>query len=204
MVGEVNEARACLLVMPGSPALVRELAPADEPSQRLLNSIRETAGKLTKTIDIVCSHDRRWTTHLAGSFAAWGAPHVEVRGGHVLGELVARYCLHGATVRESREHLLPLDPSVLTVLVVDGPAGLTTRAPLALIPAAADTHDKLQALLSGKQSSLIREQEMRDAGVLEPDIWLELQTLQPTNATLVDVDDTLGVGRYVAYWEVEQ
>ncbi|WP_350338458.1 hypothetical protein [Corynebacterium sp. UMB10119B.1] len=59
-------------------------------------------------------------------------------------------------------------------------------------------------MLSGKQSSLIREQEMRDAGVLEPDIWLELQTLQPTKATLVDVDDTLGVGRYVAYWEVEQ
>ena len=52
MVGEVNEARACLLVMPGSPALVRELAPADEPSQRLLNSIRETAGKLTKTIEL--------------------------------------------------------------------------------------------------------------------------------------------------------
>ena len=90
MVGGVNKARASLLVVPGSPALVRELAPSDEPSQRLLETVREASRDLPSTMEIVCSHDSKWATAQAGSFGAWGAPSVQVGGGHVLGELVAR------------------------------------------------------------------------------------------------------------------
>lgn len=204
MVGGVNKARASLLVVPGSPALVRELAPSDEPSQRLLKTVREACRELPKTMEIVCSHDRKWETAQAGSFGAWGAPGVQVGGGHVLGELVARYCLPNVTVRASRDSLSPLDPSVLTVVVIDGPAGLTARAPLSLLPSAHHVHEQLQLLLAGKEHQQIGEGEMMKAGVVEPQLWRELQTLQPESPMLLDTDDSLGVGRYVAYWEVEQ
>lgn len=202
MVGGVNKASASLLVVPGSPALVRELAPSDEPSQRLLQTVREISSNLPNTMEIVCSHDRKWATAQPGSFGAWGAPDVCVGDGHVLGELVARYCLPGKNVQASRDSLMPISSSALTVVVVDGPAGLTPRAPLSLLPNAHRVHEQLQLLLAGKEHQPIGEAEMLEAGVIEPRLWCELQTLQPESAGLLDTDDSLGVGRYVAYWEV--
>ncbi|WP_255365917.1 hypothetical protein [Corynebacterium sp. NML130628] len=92
----------------------------------------------------------------------------------------------------------------MTVVVIDGPAGLTVRAPLSLLPSAHHVHEQLQLLLAGKEHQQIGEGEMMRAGVVEPQLWRELQTLQPESAMLLDTDDSLGVGRYVAYWEVEQ
>lgn len=204
MVGGVNKACASLLVVPGSPALVRELAPRDEPSQRLLQTVREISSNLPNTMEIVCSHERKWATAQPGSFGPWGAPDVCVGDGHVLGELIARYCLPNVTVKASRDSLSPLNPSALTVVVIDGPAGLTARAPLSLLPSAHRVHEQLQLLLAGKEHQQIDEGQMLEAGVIEPQLWRELQTLRPESATLLDTDDSLGVGRYVAYWEVEQ
>ena len=39
-------------------------------------------------------------------------------------------------------------------------------------------------------------------GVIEPAMWEELAGLRPKKAQLLATDATLGVGRYVAGWEV--
>src|SRR5690625_3100805 len=128
-----------VVFLPGSPALVTELSPSDEPSQRLLNSATQLLTPLIKQhngpIHVVFSQDKRWYTAHDGSFRAWGAPQVNVAKGHFLGELVARYILQAAgapaeSVTECRANIGRIDPLALTVAVLDGSAGLTQRAPL--------------------------------------------------------------------------
>ena len=41
-----------------------------------------------------------------------------------------------------------------------------------------------------------------DTQMLEPELWRELAGLERKDARLIDADDTLGVGRYVAEWSV--
>lgn len=188
-------------IIPGSPALVRELAPSDGASARLLAACRalaksEAAGR-GRCLDVVCSQDERWSTEHTGSFRAWGAPQVQVRGGNVLGELVARYALGDPRVREVRGEIGRPDPDAVTVLVVDGPAGLTDRAPLALVDGAPQQHERLCGWLGGAPAGVDKHMP----GVLEPQLWHELANLAPTRAELIDHDDTLGVGRYVAVWQ---
>ena len=71
-----------VVFLPGSPALVTELSPSDEPSQRLLNSATQLLTPLIKQhngpIHVVFSQDKRWYTAHDGSFRAWGAPQVNV------------------------------------------------------------------------------------------------------------------------------
>ena len=88
------------------------------------------------------------------------------------------------------------DPDAITVVVVDGPAGLTPRAPLALVPGALETHEAIVRWLDGGEAVLV------DTQVLEPELWRELAGLERKDARLIDADDTLGVGRYVAEWSV--
>ena len=182
-------------IVPGSPALA--LSPSDAASQRLLQAVRalaETAGG--RAIDIVCSQDERWYTAHTGSFAAWGGPEITVRAGNHLGELVARFALGDPEVREVRGEIGTPDPDVVTVVVLDGPAGLTPRAPLALVDGAPEYHRRLCGWLDGGQPEVVDKQ------LLEPALWHELAALRPHKATLLDHDDTLGVGRYVAEWSV--
>lgn len=191
---------ATVWIIPGSPALVRELSLDDAPGYRLLHHIRtlaagEQAGA-NRPIDIVCSLDERWRTGLTGSFAAWGAPQVTVGGGNHLAELVARYALGDPQVREVREYVGTPDPDAVTVVVVDGSAGLTARAPLALVEGAPELHKRVCGWLDGG-----RGVDKQLPGVEEPQLWFELGNLAPVEARLVDADDSLGVGRYVAVWE---
>ena len=45
-----------------------------------------------------------------------------------------------------------------------------------------------------------RAPEVVDKLLLEPALWHELADVRPGQAELIDHDDTLGVGRYVAQW----
>lgn len=194
-----------LLIVPGSPALVRELAPADAASARLLAAARAEAGSClapSAECDVVGSRADRWRTERTGSFAAWGAPDVQVGGGNYLAELVARYIYPHMRVVDSRKHLGTLQRS--TIVVVDGSAGLTQRAPLSLLPNGAAAHQWCQDLLAGAPVQPLGFDALRAAGVEEPELWLELADLAPsaTQRELIDADDALGVGRYVAHWRL--
>lgn len=159
-------------------------------------------GRTVNTVEIVRPCNASERTELAGSFAAWGAPQVQVGAGNYLPELVARYALapYEPEVREVREHIGVPEPDVLTVVVVDGSAGLTARAPLALIESAPELHRALQQFVAGERSQL--PEGMEQLGVLEPGLWRELASLD-ARRQLLHADDSLGVGRYVGLWEVE-
>ena len=191
-----------VLIIPGSPALVAELAPRDETGRELHRTIRELIEKDSRPIHIVGSRNERWYTHHTGSFAAWGAPQVKVGGGNYAGELVARYCLGlaAARVTDSRGSLQPLDSEVLTVVVLDGSAGLTPRAPLALIDGAQSTHNQMARFLEGTAEL---PDKLTEHGVIEPTLWEELAAQPAEHKTLIAADASLGVGRFVATWEVQ-
>lgn len=184
-----------LLVVPGSPVLVRELAPQDESGRKITDALHELVAGDDRPVEIVGSRDERWRTEITGSFCAWGAD-VQVGGGNYLPELVARYVLREREIADSRDRIAPLNPDALTVVVVDGPAGLTARAPLALIDGAPSAHTALEQFLDGA-GGLPGELP----GVVEKRLWLELAQLE-AQKTLVASDSELGVGRYLAAWEV--
>lgn len=196
----VNQFNVC--VVPGSPALVAELAPNDAAGRDLVRAIRELTAHDTREIHIVGSRDARWRTEHTGSFAAWGAPHFTVGGGDHLAELVARYCLEDAEARvtEARGTIAPLDPRALTVVVLDGSAGLTPRAPLALIDGAPAAHEQMARFLDGRGAL---PDDLAGYGVVEPALWHELAVLDAAQQQLVVADATHGVGRFVAAWQVD-
>ena len=187
-----------LFIVPGSPALVQELSLANAASHHLTRTIRDTVLDAVPDgvpVDIVCPLDEDTYTAHTGSLRAWGAPQVQVGGGNHLGELVVRYVLGDRDYRPAREKIGQLDPEALTVVVVDGPAGVTPRAPLALVPGARETHEELQAFIAGNAPLPPLE-----GGVLKPELWYELAALSPVEQTLLAADDSLGVGRYVGVW----
>lgn len=197
-----------LLIMPSSPALAEELSPADAPSRALLGAARQLVREYASAneelvLDIVGSRDARWHTAHTGSLRAWGAPSVELGEGNYLPELMARYMLAGGPdyrVGEVREHLGTPRAGVLTIVCIDGSAGLTQRAPLALIDAAPAAARWCESLLAGADESC-DEEKLRAAGVEETVLWAELAALRPLKAELRAADSTLGVGRYVAGWQ---
>lgn len=191
-----------LVVMPAGPALVRELAPRDAAGQRMVAAVRSLIDATGdhRPVHLVGSRSPRWVTGVTGSFQAWGAPQVTVGAGHHLPELVQRYVLgeRAARVASVRGELGAVDPEALTLVAVDGSAGLTERAPLALLPQAAAADTWCRELLSGRPVG-----EMpAEGGILEPELWRELAGLAPAQAELVDADCEHGVGRYVAAWRI--
>ncbi|MEJ4100450.1 hypothetical protein V5S96_08790 [Corynebacterium mastitidis] len=196
---------AQMLVMPGSPALVAPLAPRDEAARRLCALARRTARTYEGLpVHLVGSRDPRWFTAHTGSFRAWGAPQVQVDGGNYLPELVMRYVLEDAEVVEARGRLGQPREGVLTVVALDGSAGLTPRAPLSLSDDASWADQWCRDLLAGRHrpGAGADAGRLRAAGVLEPELWCELAGLTPHRACLVDADATAGVGRYVAEWRL--
>ena len=199
-----------LVVMPAGPALVRELAPADSVGEQLLAEVRQLvstarAAVPDQPIHLVGSRDARWATALTGSLAAWGAPQVRVGGGNHLPELVQRYALgtHVERVAQARGTLGTINPQALTIVAIDGSAGLTARAPLALLDDAPAADTWCRQVLTGHPPQDGRDaSSLRGAGVLEPGLGLELAALRPRRARLIAADTTLGVGRYVAGWEI--
>lgn len=196
-----------LMVMPASPALAVELSANDAASRALLAAARslavEAAAAGITAVDIVGSQDQRWYTAHTGSLQAWGAA-TDLGGGNFLPEIMARYVLHSVpqlSVRGSREAIGQPDPAALTIVVADGSAGLTERAPLALVPDAQAAHEWCEEMLMGASASRAGEW-LSQRGVIEPALWEELAGLRPKKAQLLATDATLGVGRYVAGWEV--
>lgn len=191
-----------VIVVPGSPALVAELAPRDAAGRAMVRAVRELAVQDARPIHIVGAQDERWRTELTGSLAAWGAPSVTVGGGNYLAELVARYCLGEAAARvaTSRATIAPFDPDALTAVVLDGSAGLTPRAPLALIDGAETVHARMADFLAGRGDL---PGDLAEHGVVEPALWHELASLRPSRCELVAQDASLGVGRFVAAWDVD-
>jgi hypothetical protein len=192
-----------LVVMPAGPALVPELAPADVVGQRIVAAVRslvDAAGP--RPIHLVGSRSPRWETAVEGSFRAWGAPQVEVGTGRFLPELVQRHVLAERTGRigSVRGVLGVPDPSALTLVAVDGSAGLTPRAPLTLLERGPEADQWCRDLLAGR--AVADGTFLGEAGVLEPELWLELVALSPQRAELVAADTSHGVGRYVAAWQI--
>lgn len=192
-----------LVVMPAGPALVPALAPADTPGRRLVAdvlSLVDAAGP--RPIHLVGSRSPRWETGLEGSFRAWGAPQVTVGAGRFLPELVQRHVLgeRATRIADVRGRLGVPDPAALTLVAVDGSAGLTPRAPLTLLERGPEADRWCRDLLSGGR--VADGGFLREAGVLEPELWRELAGLAPRRAELVAADATHGVGRYVASWEI--
>lgn len=206
-----------LMIMPASPALAEELSPSDDASRALLSAACELArdaarvsGSSPLQVDIVGSRDVRWRTEHTGSLKAWGAPQVNVGGGNSFPEIMARYVLSralnrtsdepGFVVEDSRAELGEVRPGRLTVVCVDGSAGLTERAPLALVDGARDAHLWCESILAGGEGHC-DEERLRAAGVLETSLWAQLASVHPRHAELRAADSTLGVGRYVAGWQ---
>lgn len=193
-----------VLVIPSSPALVEELAPADAPSRELLAAARDILAPLDPaTIDVVGSLDERWRTSVTGSFQAWGAPGVTVGGGNCLAELIARYVLGErleARIDDVRERL-GQPQAELTVVVTDGSAGLTQRAPLALIDGAEATDRWCREVLSGHSVAAMTPAQLQETGIIDVALWEDLANVDKRDATLVAGDTATGVGRYVACWE---
>ncbi|AKN77242.1 hypothetical protein HO100_06095 [Corynebacterium ulcerans] len=206
-----------VLIIPSSPALVSELSP-DAASSALRECARYMIEDLSPTsIDIVGTCDTNFRTNIEGSFKAWGAPQVNVGKGFYLPELIARYVAGPfiednptVDVSEIRPRLGKPRGGTLTIVVVDGSAGLTERAPLALLDAGEETHQLMEKLLAGGPHALHdgAEKEKFNAlltpengGVVHPDLWHEVSELEVEEAFLALSDSSLGVGRFVAVWK---
>ena len=202
--------KTTLIIMSGSPALVGELAPLDSAGAHLLEQVRILFNAhLDATdipVDLVGSRAPGWHTAHTGSFRAWGAPQVQVGGGNHLPELVQRYALgrFADRVRGVRDNLASISADALTVVALDGSTGLTQRAPSSLVEGAAEADGWCRALLGGDRPVARTEQELVDAAVREPQLWLELAGLadRVETAELIAADTFHGVGRYVAVWTI--
>lgn len=203
--------KTTLIIMPGSPALVGELAPADTVGAMLLTQVRSLFSTyLTGNglpVDVVGSQADTWHTAHTGSLRAWGAPQVQVGGGNHLPELIQRYSLGGfqPRVRTVGDNLASISSGAVTVVALDGPTGLTQRAPSSLVEGADAADRWCRALLAGEHPGAKTERELVRAAVREPQLWIELERLaeRVSHAELVAADTSHGVGRYVAVWTVE-
>lgn len=192
-----------VLLFPSSPALVPELAPADGAARQLLRVARRALARYSPSrIDVVGSLDDRWRTSRTGSFRGWGAPQITVAGGEHLAELIARYVLGPelerriGSVRERFER----PGADLTIVVTDGSAGMTARAPLALLEGAEAADQWCRGVLSGEQVHARSVAELHAAGVADGALWAELASVEKHLPELLAADTSTGVARYVAAW----
>lgn len=163
-------------------------------------------------IHLVGSRDDRWRTGHRGSLRAWGASPTapQAAEGYHLPEILQRLVLGPAReelVREVRGELLPLDPQALTIVSLDGSAGMTPRAPLALLDGAEWVDLWCRRLLGGKgfgqPAPPVTAAELKEAGIIEPELWMELVGVRLRSARLLAAEHSMGVGRYVAVACVE-
>lgn len=200
---------AKVIILPGSPAIINGLGYGDVASSAIAQAIKQQLDSLKiHSADIVGSRDPKWYTAHTGSLRAWGpCTHISDTGNY-LPELLAGFFLDqaGISIAASREHIGELHPDRLTVVVLDGSAGLDARAPLSLLPTAADIHQWCVHLLTAPTEceNEVNAAQLGQGGIQEPQLWLELVQLAPRviNAQLFVKDITLGVGRYGAMWEL--
>lgn len=194
--------------------MIPQLAPAEPVGAEMLAQLRGECEAILADNDspivIIASHSQESRTRHQGSFRAWGAPQVNVGAGHHLPELIARFMLGRHTSRVSR--VVPdfasisteEDPPRVIIVVIDGSTGLTDRAPSALLPSSVGIDSWCRELLSGSLSEPKTAEELEAGGVREPALWLEAaeRVSQVRQARLVAADSSLGVGRYIAVWNI--
>lgn len=204
--------KTTLIIMPGSPALVRGLAPTDTEGARLLEQvevlIHEHLSDSSAPVDLVGSRDDRWYTSHTGSLRAWGAPAARVGGGNHLPELLQRHALgeYRDRIRTTSDQLTDPSADAVTLVAVDGPTGLTPRAPSSLVEGAGEIDHWCRALLGGEQVAFPSEQDLMNASLREPALWMDLVRLlgRVETADLLAADTSHGVGRYVAVWTLKR
>lgn len=195
-----------VIFLPTSPALVPELGRGDADSAALLASARTLiddirANHPVASISLLGSVDPRNYTAHTGSFRAWGAPDVTVGVGNYLAELVQRYVLGDAPEPIQVVDSWP-DHADLLLVGIDGPAGLSERAPLSLIPSARERHQWCMDLLSGKDVTWPESvAELEQDGIVEPQLWWLLKDFIGQGCHVEMASEEHGVGRYVAMWE---
>ena len=186
-----------LLFVPGPPAIVPELSPTDTAAATVRTSVHKVLDQRQPgAIDVVGARDQSLYTAHTGSFRAWGVD-VTVGFGNYLPELIAAYLLGPAwsgKVADSRSRIGQPAPGRLTVVVLDGSAGLDPRAPLSLVETAPAIHRACGELLAGKlshpwdeitqagggefsarMSNL--EGHLREGGIIDPRLWVEAACL---------------------------
>lgn len=224
------QCRIC--VVPTSPALVTELSPADTASAHILHAVRDILRQLVDDcapgqqpvteIVLLGSQAQDWRTEHRGSLRAWGANSIQLADGYYLAELVMRYLCGDyeplisasySSFAELESH--PVQPGTLVLLGIDGSAGLGPRAPLAELAHAPQADRWARWLLGDDESStdagsapntqlpaLPRSQQLHDAGIWEPALWLELAQLNArgdlADMQLRHVDTSHGAARYIA------
>lgn len=210
-----------IIFVPHSLALVAQLSPHDSSSielrQRIVELLRQRVDKP------VCIHYAQrasdYTAH-TGSFRAWGAPQVTVGAGNHSPELIARYLLAdaGHAGEISTQPVLEAGGDIVVragwvnLVLIDAVAGLTIKAPKYLRPTAAATHQWCVQVLSEElPATCLTLEELAQAGVDNPMLWLSIYALRATAKWQPDscyVDTTHGVARFIATWselaEIEQ
>lgn len=205
--------KATIIIMPGSPAMFPELAPGDQVGHALLAQVRalleEELADETRYVELIGSRaDSGYTGH-RGSLRAWGAPDLRAGAGHHLPEILQRLALGPgeSRVRGVRGEVASISAGVTSLIALDGPTGLTPRAPSALVAGAAAADTWCRTLLAGTAPAQLTGPELVDASLREPGLWLELAALAartpPASAELLAADTSLGVGRYVARWTID-
>ncbi|WP_448850938.1 hypothetical protein [Corynebacterium sp. 335C] len=217
-----------LVIMPGAPLLVPELAGGDEAAARLrgavtgvLRGVLERAGAAGAGRPLIVRRpDERFATGRTASLAAWGAD-VRVGAGNHLPELLARWALRAAGAAERDyagaeavavapdpwEHDGPL------VVVADGPAALTARAPLTLIDGASDVDGACADIAAGRVTpgddplAAFGPAALDRVGLGCAGVWQDLARFageiageSGTAFEVVHRDASHGVGYHVARW----
>ncbi|MDU0477888.1 hypothetical protein QVA66_01390 [Staphylococcus chromogenes] len=195
-----------VLIVPSSPALVSELAPADQSSRQLKQAavaqLRTLGDYPHLRLAVLGQRTDHTRTQRTGSFAAWGAPSISGLQGEYLCDLLASYLLRCAGINLSCAPVNSMDHNAdVLIVVVDGPAGLSDRAPLALIPSAGERMQWCRSVLLGQTSVPASEAELQADGLIQPEIWQQLHGVTPNRPRILTESMEHGVGRIVARWE---
>ncbi|MCS4489163.1 hypothetical protein N7326_01320 [Corynebacterium sp. ES2794-CONJ1] len=196
-----------LILIPPSPAIIPGIGRGDEQGALLYQRAR---AKLTELVTgkaastrIVYRKCRRDFTRHTGSLQAWAPTSYRVSSGHYLPEIIARHLLpyEEASITHTSESIGPLCDGEVIILMLDGSAGMTERAPLSLLPQSSASDRWCLDLLQGRNFRRISYNFLLEAGVENPDLWLELANYRQEflKSELIHVDSSLGVARYVAH-----
>lgn len=220
-----------LLLIPGTPLIVPDFSGDDDTAARLRQRVHDAAGRVMGDAGpaaprIACTLDDRDRTAHTGSLRAWG-PDVRVGGGNHLPELVARHVAaafghRGDGIDAATRLPDPLGPDDRPIIAVaDGPAALTDRAPLTLLPGAREIDDVCASIAAGEFGEdrepgadpfgAFDPATLEEVGLYTAGMWRELAAFGAALArdaarftASAWRDSSLGVGYHVAVWEWER
>ena len=204
---------AKLLIVPGAPLLVADLAGSDADAadlrEQTIAVVRDFAAG--DVVDVVIQDDERWHTEHEGSFKAWGSD-LTVGYGKTLPELVARYLVRagGSEVGEVHTDLPDVAEHDRKLLVVaEGTAALTDRAPMSFDQTAVDFEQCLTAIAGGSVADSHRGaadlasagvEEWEAVGLFTGPLWMQLAAELPAAKELLLHHTGFGVGYFIARW----